>query len=135
MSFNWETLDERKFTTQRILIRFGTNYPILVQHLDKILLRLKVEGTVTLDENSQFDEIISERFNASFRYFFVDDEHLYSRMTDDDLNRIDTGGFVRNAADRLKDLAENSDEEERKLASLALKRLYVELVKLEAKEA
>lgn len=56
-------------------------------------------------------------------------------MTEDDLNRNDTGGFVRKAADKLKSLTESSEEKERKLAELALKRLYVELVKLEGKEA
>ena len=132
--FQWLTVDERIDGLEDIE-SLQEKLSSLGQHLDRILVRLNVEGTVTLDENSRFDEQISERFNASFRYFFVDDEHLYSRMTDDDLNRIDTGGFVRNAADRLKYLAENSEGEERKLASLALKRLYVELVKLEAKEA
>ena len=132
--FNWETLKEKIYNSEDIdslrdkLSNLGPN-------LERILVRLNVEGAISLEEHKHFDEKIVERFDASFRHFLVYDDHLHSQMTDDDLNRIDTGGFVRNAADRLKYLAENSEGEERKLASLALKRLYVELVKLEAKEA
>lgn len=132
--FTWETLDEKIYNSQEIDF-LQDKLSNLGPDLERILVRLKVEGAVSLEEHSKFDEKIVGRFDASFRYFSVNDENLHLHMTDDDLNRVDTGGFVRKAADRLKDLAENSEGEERKLASLALKRLYVELVKLEAKEA
>lgn len=128
--FKWETLDEKIYNSNEIDL-LQEKLSNLGPDLERILVRLKVEGAVSLEEHRVFDEKIVERFDASFRYFSVEDEHLHSQMTEDDINRIDTGGFVRKAADELRKLAKISCEEERRLAELALKRLYVELVKLE----
>lgn len=132
--FFWETLNEKINDSQQI-DRLGNKLSNLGPDLERILVRLKVEGVISLALHSKFEEKIVGRFDASFRYLSVDNENLHLQMTEDDLNRVDTGGFVRKAAEKLKDLAENSEGENRKLTSLALKRLYVELVKLEAKDA
>ena len=106
----------------------------LDSHLEQNLVRLTVKGSITLEDNRYLEQRI-ERFEASFRYFSFDHEHLHMQMTDDDLNRVDTGGFVRKAAIELKHLMEHVDEHQRWLASQALKRLYVELIKLEAQDS
>ena len=47
--------------------------------------------------------------------------------TEADMDDIDRAGFVRVAADRLKAIADdNSNPERARLASLALRRLYIE---------
>ena len=128
--FKWEILDEKISDSSEIDL-LQDKLSNLGPDLERILVRLKVEGAVSLEEHRVFDKKIVERFDASFRYFSVDDEHFHLQMTEEDINRIDTVGFVRKAADELRMLAENSGEEERRLAELALKRLYVDLVKLE----
>ena len=105
----------------------------LGSHLERVVMKLDVEGVVTLEEANELERVI-DRLDASFRSLLYNNRHLYFEMTDDDLNRIDTGGFVRKAANRLKALSEQEDEHQRRLASLALKRLYVELEKLEASQ-
>ncbi len=59
----------------------------------------------------------------------VDDQHLLVQPTDEDLDRIDRGGFVRKAADELKRMA--MEEGDGGIAAAALKRLYVEHVRLQ----
>lgn len=131
--FEWRTVEQKFYSIEDIELLWN-KLSNLGPNLERILVRLKVEGVVSLEENSYFDEKVVGQFDASFRYFLVDQEHLHLQMTEDDLNRIDTGGFVRKAAERLTELSQNSDEQQRKLASLALKRLYIELIKLEANE-
>jgi hypothetical protein len=57
----------------------------------------------------------------------MDDDHLVLEPTDTDLDDIDRSGFVRVAANRLRELAADSaDPAKAHIAELALKRLYVE---------
>ena len=61
----------------------------------------------------------------------LDDRRLFSRPTAEDLDQIDRGGFVRAAAEELKRMAEEGNEEDGRIAAEALQRLYIEHMKLQ----
>ena len=79
------------------------------------------------------------RNRSSSRYLLhcvtlrVDDAQLFPKPSEEDLNQIDRGGFVRTAADVLKQKAENMSDPEHEIAALALQRLYVEHMKLQTR--
>ena len=99
--------------------------------LNRILVRLIVEGAVSLQDRQYFEEQVVEQVSAAFCYLRVDDTRLFSTPSEDDLDQIDRGGFVRTAADVLKQKAEDMSDPEHEIAALALQRLYVEHMKLQ----
>lgn len=100
--------------------------------LDRVLLRLVVEGALSLEERRYFEGQIVEGVSAAFCFMRVDDRGLFPHPTTEDLDQIDRGGFVRAAAEELKRKAEQGGEAERDIAAEALQRLYIEHMKLEA---
>lgn len=101
--------------------------------LNRILLRLWVEGAVSLQDRQYFQEQIVEQVSAALCYLRIDDTRLFPNPSDEDLDQIDRGGFVRTAADVLKQQSEDANHPEHEIAALALQRLYVEHMKLQAK--
>lgn len=99
----------------------------LDRDLGKIVLDLRVEGSLTLAGRKLFEESILQSACAAMRALRFDETKLTLHPTDQDLDEIDQSGFVRVAADRLKLAADDrSDPQRARLASLALRRLYVE---------
>ena len=128
--FRWETISET-VASRSDIDRLQTKLSGLDANLERYLVRLQVEGLISLEERTYFDEIIAERFEASFLHFVVDDEHLHVKVTDDDIAMLDIGGFVKTAVDELRKQLDHPDEQVKKLAAQALTRLYVELKKIE----
>lgn len=100
---------------------------------ERVLVDLMVEGAVSLEDSSYFRAQIVDGVSAALRHLRVDDRSLFPKPTDEDLDRIDHDGFVRQAAERLKQMAE-SGEGDRSIAASALERLYVEHMKIQAGE-
>ena len=96
----------------------------------KLLVRLKLEGVVTLALREQLREKLEE-WEAQLRYLEADDRELIAEPSEDDLDRIDRGGFVREAVDQLRRQATDPDNPERGIANAALLRLYQEHVRME----
>ena len=96
--------------------------------LDRVLVDLKVEGALSLEDLEYFGEKIVDGAAAAFRFLRVDDSRLFPDPTDQDLDQIDQHGFVRTAADKLRREATEGND----TAAAALQRLYVEYKKLEA---
>ena len=96
----------------------------------QLLVRLKVEGVVTLALREQLREKLEE-WGARLHYLEVDDRELIAEPSDDDLDRIDRGGFVRTAVEQLRRQATDPDNPEREIANAALLRLYQEHVRME----
>jgi hypothetical protein len=95
--------------------------------LGKIVLGLRVVGTLSLAGRKAFEEKILQSIGAALRALRFDEAGLALHPTDQDLDEIDRSGFVRVAADRLKLMADDStNPRQAHLAGLALKRLYVE---------
>ena len=90
-----------------------------------------MEGALSLENRQYFEEKIVDGVSAAFRFMRVDDRRLFPQPTDEDLDRIDWGGFVRTAAEELKRLAEEG-EGDAGIATAALQRLYIEHRKLQS---
>ena len=77
-----------------------------------------------------FEERIAERVRAAICGMRLDDSELVLEPTETDMDNIDRLGFVRVAAERLKTMVDNpSDRSCAHIASLALKRLYLENIR------
>lgn len=96
--------------------------------LGRVLMDLKVEGALSLEDIEYFEEKIVDGAAAALRFLRVDNSRLFPDPTDQDLDQIDQHGFVRTAAEKLRRKAAEGDD----TAADALQRLYVEYKKLEA---
>lgn len=96
----------------------------------RLLVRLKVEGVVTLALREQLREKLEE-WAARLRYLEADDRELIAEPSEDDLDRIDRDGFVRAAVEQLRAQATDPDNPKREIANAALLRLYQEHVRME----
>lgn len=100
---------------------------------ERLLVDLTVEGTLSLAARRSFEETIETSVAAALCHLRVHDANLLAEPTRADLDSIDRGGFVRTAAERLLEQAETCDGETGRLAEHALRRLYLEHKKLDAK--
>lgn len=100
----------------------------LESDLGKVVLDLRVAGTLSLAGRRTFEERIVGGVQAAICAMRLDDAGLVLDPTQADMDDIDRGGFVRVAAERLKAMATDpaADPGHARIASLALKRLYVE---------
>jgi DNA repair exonuclease SbcCD nuclease subunit len=104
-----------------------TDLRALESDLSRVVLDLKISGTLSLAGRKRFEERILQGVGAAYCGARVQDERLVLEPTEADLDDIDRSGFVRVAADRLKAIAvDPSDPERSHIAALALRRLYIE---------
>jgi hypothetical protein len=95
--------------------------------LSRVVLDLQLTGTLSLAGRKRFEERIINGIGAAVCAMRLQDRGLVLDPTEADLDDIDRSGFVRVAADRLKKMAaDHSDQGPARLASLALRRLYLE---------
>lgn len=99
--------------------------------LNRVLVRIFVEGAVSLQDRQYFEDQIVDQVSAAFCYLRVDDTRLFPSPSQEDLDQIDRGGFVRSAAGALKQKAEDMGDPSHEIAALALQRLYIEHMKLQ----
>jgi hypothetical protein len=90
-----------------------------------LLVRLEVEGTLSLADRLRFDERIGQRLRAALRALDLRDR-LITAPSIEDLDRIAPGGVVRAAAERLARRMREASGEEQAIAQQALLRLCVE---------
>ena len=126
--FNWMKVSEHIDSRDEI-DHLAEKLRNIDDDLDRLLVDLTVEGALSLEDTQYFQEQIVDGVSAALCHLRVDDRGLIPQPTDEDLDRIDRGGFVRQAAEALKLRAET--EGEGGIAAAALKRLYVEHMKLE----
>lgn len=97
--------------------------------LGRVVLDLRVKGVLSLASRKRFeDAIVDSGIGAAVCVMRADRSGLVLEPTEADLDDIDRpGGFVRDAAERLEAMARDPAAGERaRLASLALRRLYLE---------
>lgn len=89
------------------------------EEVERLVLRLDLQGTIDLATRASLDEVIGDLRSRVF-HLEVDASALTAEPTDDDLDGIDTAGFVRGAIDRLRAKPEdrNADTARRALALL-----------------
>ncbi len=89
----------------------------------RCLLRLTLSGAVDLATRAKLRERLEHR-GALLHYLDVREDGLLDEPSDDDLDRIDRGGFVRTAVERLRSRAQDEADPDRAVAAMALVRLY-----------
>ena len=93
--------------------------------LSRVLLQLRVSGTLDLSARNQFEQTISIALGSALRTLRLETDELFLKPSLADLEAIDHVGFVRVAADQLAGLAQDTLNPERDVAAEALQRLYV----------
>jgi DNA repair exonuclease SbcCD nuclease subunit len=130
--YTWITLAEQ--INNRADIDFLTGkLRNLTDDLNRVLVHLIVEGTLSLQDRRYFEEQVIEGVSAAFCLLRIDDRKLFPSPTDEDLDQIDRGGFVRMAAELLRQKAKDDGNADRDIAAEALQRLYIEHMKLQVK--
>ena len=89
----------------------------------RCLLRLTLSGAVDLAAGARLRERL-EYWGALLHHLDVREDSLLDEPSDDDLDRIDRGGFVRTAVERLRSRAQDEADPDRAAAAMALVRLY-----------
>lgn len=87
------------------------------------LLRLTLSGAIDLATRARLHERL-EHWGAVLHHMDVRQDGLLDEPSDDDLDRIDRGGFVRTAVERLRSRAGDEADPDRAVAAMALVRLY-----------
>lgn len=100
----------------------------LGQPYGRLLVHLELRGTVDLATREALDRLLDE-WRARFHVLRASYEKLVAMPSDDDLDRIDTLGFIRTAVNRLRGLASDLESDKRDAARLALQILYSEHVR------
>lgn len=88
--------------------------------LSRLIVRLELQGTIDLSTRAALDEALGD-LRARVQYLDVDDAGLVVEPTEDDLDMIDTTGFVRTGMERLREQLNGPDAE---TARRALALLY-----------
>ena len=129
--YTWTSLSEQ-INSRTDIDHLAENLRGSGGELNRVLVDLKVEGALSLEDRQYFHEEIIDGVSAALCFMRVDESRLFSQPTTEDLDRIDRGGFVRRAAEHLERLSKEGSEAEKGLAAAALQRLYIEHRKLEA---
>ncbi|MCW6510689.1 metallophosphoesterase family protein [Lichenifustis flavocetrariae] len=91
----------------------------------RCVVSLRLSGSVSLTERRKLEAAL-RLWEARLHHLDVDDSALLDEPTADDLDAIDTAGFVRLAVDRLRARAEDPADPERDAARLALRLIYLD---------
>jgi len=103
----------------------GDAVKALGEPIDARVVSLTLEGAIDLATQLAVTETLEE-LKARVHHLRVDDAHLIAQPSDDDLDRIDTLGFVRSAIDALRAQMADPADADRETARLALQMLYIE---------
>jgi DNA repair exonuclease SbcCD nuclease subunit len=96
------------------------------QDLSRLILRLKLEGTLPLSAHAELQRRLVD-IEAAVFHLDLDQTALVARPTEGDLEAIDFDGVLRRSADRLKMIVDDPDQsaEMRRRAEDALVELYL----------
>lgn len=95
-------------------------HAFVVEEKERLILRVDLQGTIDLATRASVDEVIAD-LRARVFHLEVDQSGLTAEPTEDDLDAIDTAGFVRGAIDGLRQKLEGLDAD---TARRALALLY-----------
>ncbi|HEY5046885.1 MAG TPA: hypothetical protein VII49_02560, partial [Rhizomicrobium sp.] len=96
---------------------------------ERIVAEVRLAGAVDLAARRRVEEIL-DRHRARYHVLRTDMDSLVATPTDDDLDRIDSRGFIRAAINELRARAQDPSDSERDTACAALQRLYTEHLRL-----
>ena len=95
---------------------------------ERLVVALRLKGAIGLATRLVLDDML-EQWRAYVRYLEVSDADLIAQPSEEDLDRISRGGFIRAAVDRLRARADDPGDVASDAARLALRILYVEHVR------
>ena len=94
--------------------------------LSRLLLRLEVQGMLTLAEHDLFLRLIAETgLKAALAHLDLRREHLIVRPSEDELDQLTDDRIVRDAIARLRAIAEEEEHVDRQAALRALRHLQL----------
>ena len=91
----------------------------------RCVVSLEVAGTIGLAERRRLQREL-KTWEARFHHLDVDDGGLLDEPTSDDLDAVDTSGFVRQAMERLKAMADDAANPLSADARMALRMMYLD---------
>lgn len=83
-------------------------HAFLGEEPERLILRVDLQGTIDLATHASLQEVIGD-LRARVFYLEADETALTAEPTADDLDCIDTAGFVRGAIERLRQRPEGPD--------------------------
>ena len=96
--------------------------------VERLVVELRLKGAIGLATRLALDDML-EQWRAHVRYLEVSDAGLIAQPSEEDLDRIGRGGFIRAAVDRLRAREDDPGDVASDAARLALRILYVEHVR------
>lgn len=130
-SYEWHVV-EAKVSGRNEIDELDARLRSISKTPSRMLVNLKVSGTLSLRNHRYFAEKIQDGLSAAFCFLQVHDGDLLDEPTSEDLDQIGVGGYIRDAVDRLRQKAESGSGEDQAIARDALRRLYVEWMKRQA---
>ena len=125
--FVWQVLEEEVRDAEDVAA-LDRRIAELAPEPGRCLLRLSLAGAIDLAARERLRACL-EHWEALLHYLDVDDSDLIAEPSEDDLDRIDRGGFVRSAVERLRARAADPGDADRAAAADALVLLYEEHLK------
>jgi len=92
---------------------------------DNLVLQVTLQGTADLESRARIEKVAT-RWSGLARHFELREETLVSRASEDDLEQIGRAGFVFEAVNTLRGLAEDPNNQQAAVADLALQLLYAQ---------
>ncbi len=123
--YEWVSLSER-INSRDDIDHLENRIRNLGGGLNRHLVDLEVKGLLSLEDFSYFRKKIVEGVSAALCFMRINRDRLRPKPTDADIRRVNKGEVVRVTFEKLIDLANNGSEQERKVASEAIIRLYFE---------
>jgi DNA repair exonuclease SbcCD nuclease subunit len=93
------------------------------------VLSLRLAGSLSLAERHRLEREL-QTWEARLHHLEVDTSGLLDDPTPDDLDALDTSGFVRLAVERLKARAQDPTDPERDAARMALRMVYLDHLRI-----
>lgn len=94
--------------------------------LSRLLLRLDVQGMLTLNEHDLFERLIAETgLKAALAHLDLKREHLILRPSEDELDQLTDDRVIKDAIRRLRGIAEQEGHPERRAAECAIGHLQL----------
>ncbi len=98
----------------------------LEQDLSRLLLRLDIQGMLTLADHDLFERLIAETgIKAALAYLDLDREHLIIRPTEDELDQLTNDRVIQDTLRRLRAIVEQASHAEQRAALRAIRHLQL----------
>lgn len=125
----WHKLNFQLMSSDDISV-LEKNLAILGEPFDRHVVLLSISGAVDFRAREILNRTLKV-WEARFPWFSIDDGSLVAKATADDLDRVDTGGFVRVAIEKLRTIEADPSHPDHVNANYALQLLYLEHVNAE----